>query len=236
MADKKISNLTAIGVNCIATDLFVTEHAAGGAAVKATLTQVTAIEAAARAAQDDVIEASVGLTAAGAYQAPAGSHYLGAATSCRSADGLLDAQVYANATEIAGLSTYVTTKVTIANAEVLSLNVADKTLIAAGGANTVIEVIGAFVYAQPIGATAWADGADILLTYSGETDALFSFDAALIKSAGCAVVKGMVGVLKEMSVNTAIVAKTSVGFTGGGGGSIDVFIAYRIVSLDACAY
>jgi hypothetical protein len=236
MADKKISDLTAIGANCLATDLFVTEHALGGAAVKATLTQVMALEVTARAAQDDVIEASTGLTAGGAYQAPAGSHYLGGATSCRSADGLLDDQVYANATAIAGLSSYITAKVTISNAEVLSLHVAEKTLVATGGANTVIEVLSVFCHSQPIGATAWATGDDILVTYAGETDALFSLDAALIKGAGCFSVKGLVGVQKDMNKNTAVVAKCTVGYTAGGGGTIDVYIAYRIVTLSACAY
>lgn len=234
MADKKISDLTAIGANCLATDLFVVEHAAGGAAVKATLTQVCALEVTARAAQDDTIEASVGLTAAGAYQAPAGSHYLGAATSCRNADSLLDAQVYANATAIAGMSTYVTTKVSISNAEMLSLHAADKTLIAAQGANTVIEVISVFAHSQPIDVD-FADGANIEVKYSGDTDFLFDLDNTLIKTAGCAVIRGMAGSLEELQINTAVVANCDAAYTAGDG-TVDIYIAYRVVTLTACPY
>ena len=234
MADKKISDLTAIGINCVSTDLFVTEHAAGGSAVKATLTQVTAVETAAREAQDDVIEASAGFTAAGAYQAPAGSHYLGASTTVRNALGLLDDEIYALDAVVSGLSTYVTTKVTISNAEMLSLHAANKTLIAAGGANTVIEIVSVFAHSQPIDVD-FADGANIEVKYSGDTDFLFDLDNTLIKTAGCAVIRGIAGTLKELQINTAIVANCDAAYTAGDG-SVDIYIAYRIVTLTACPY
>jgi predicted nucleic acid-binding Zn-ribbon protein len=64
-------------------------------ATKAAAADVTALETLA-----DTHEASIGLTAAGAYQAPAGSNYLAAASSVRDADSKLDAQIKTNADNI----------------------------------------------------------------------------------------------------------------------------------------
>lgn len=82
--------------------------AASDAVNKGQLDSAVAAEAALRSSGDsalqselDATQAGAGLDASGAYTAPVGSNYLGAATSLKNADSLLDTQVKAVADNVA---------------------------------------------------------------------------------------------------------------------------------------
>ena len=75
MANKIIHDLTAVSAVAAADELEV-QKSGETTTKRATLTQLTAVEAAARAAQDDIIEASLGLTTAGALSQLSSSWYL----------------------------------------------------------------------------------------------------------------------------------------------------------------
>ena len=236
---KKISELTAITGAAItgyveANDLFEVEVAAGGDSKKATLTKVLGSEAAARIAQDNVIEASCGLQADGSYVPYVGSNYMGASTDIIDATGLLDAQIKANTDALAGMGMLTSKIVTVSAAEILGINTVDKTLIASQGADTVIEVISCFAHLLA-GATPFANGADVSVTYSGNTAALFNFDKDYILSASCEKFKGVEGAEDDMKTNTAVVLKqlAATAFTAGTG-TLKIYIIYRVVTLVAC--
>lgn len=79
MANKKISELDTLVGNVAATDIVEVQKNGETSSKKATLTQLTAVEVAARVAQDDVIEAGVGLNTNGTYPSLPNSWYLRAA-------------------------------------------------------------------------------------------------------------------------------------------------------------
>ena len=89
MADKQIYELSASGANLLDTAL-VAGGVGTASATKYTGLQVRAVEKAEREAQDNVIEASVGLNANGSYNTISGSNYLDSSTTIRSALLLLD--------------------------------------------------------------------------------------------------------------------------------------------------
>ena len=99
MANKTINQLTA-AASAVAADEIEIQKAGETVTKKVTLTQLTAVEAAARAAQDNVIEAASGLTTAGAFAAMVNSWYLRAAdfvtglTDRNGADTFITANLY----------------------------------------------------------------------------------------------------------------------------------------------
>jgi len=75
MANKTITQLTAVA-SVAAIDEFEVQVSGEIGTKKCTLTQLTQVEATARAAQDDVIEAAVGLNTDGTYKTLSDSWYL----------------------------------------------------------------------------------------------------------------------------------------------------------------
>lgn len=87
MANKIITDLTPSGGNAASTTEFEGQIAGDSVTKKFTLTQVTAVEAAARVAQDDKIEASVGLQSNGDFTSMPNSYNL---TDAKFTTGVVD--------------------------------------------------------------------------------------------------------------------------------------------------
>jgi hypothetical protein len=105
----------------------------GGFIIFGNITDITnAInaEADARSAQDDRIEAAVGLSADGDYQANVGTNYIGTATSMKDADEKLDAQVKANADAISAETTRATNVEDAINADLGDVSTLAETIVA----------------------------------------------------------------------------------------------------------
>jgi len=141
MANKLISQLGALTTgNIEADDLFEVQEADQVITKKVTLTVLTELEAAARAAQDDVIEASVGLSAAGAYVPPVGSNYIDASTDVMDAVEMLDDAIGASGSAI------VVDIIPISAANLNNAGITPYELVAAPGATRYIEVLHMSIY------------------------------------------------------------------------------------------
>lgn len=112
-ADSLLDAQIKTNANAIATNASNISTNATAIATKAAAADVTALQTLA-----DTHETSIGLTAAGAYQPPANSNYLAAATSVRDADSKLDARLKTNSDNISTNTTDIATNATdIATAE-----------------------------------------------------------------------------------------------------------------------
>ena len=150
MANKRIVDLTTQAA-IVDADWLEVQVSTEAVTKKSSVNVVTKVERDARIAQDDVIEAGVGLAAAGTYVTPVGTNYIDTSTDVMSALNLLDDAI--------GDMNVVTLEVSIPNA---NLNIAGATpyeIIPAPGAGKYIEVISAscsFDYTAP--QMAWAIG------------------------------------------------------------------------------
>jgi len=124
-----------------------------------------------------------------------------------------------------------TAKVTVSSAEILALNSVNKTLIAAPGAGKVIEVIGlSFKYNYLTAAYATHTTLNLLYnttsvaTFSGIIDQT-SNKLKLTSGVDLAVVD--TSTLESHALSLSIAS----GVPTGGGGSLDVYITYRIITL-----
>ena len=190
MADKRIRDLTQEAA--VTNGMFIAVDDAGFAeAKKATVEEVTEIERTARIAQDNVIEASVGLNADGTFTPPAGSTYLTAADylaagyteTILNGMRLLDTQVTQNASDIAGILVTVTRVLTVA--EINTLFTAPVVLVdvSAWAATSLVDVMDC-VAKIDWDSVAWNIGAqtlDIGYAGGGATDIL-TFTNAFVQS------------------------------------------------------
>jgi len=134
MADKLINELTLLPSGDVeGADLCEIQEADQNVTKKITVTVLNELEKAERVAQDNVIEASVGLSAAGAYVPPVGSNYLDASTDVMDALDILDGAI--------GSNLVVTEAVNINAANLNNAGVAPFEIIAAPGAGYYIEVV-----------------------------------------------------------------------------------------------
>ncbi len=169
MADKRTKDLTE-ETTVLSTDFTVIDRPGWPESKKVTVANYTALEAAARAAQDNVIEASAGLSTAGAYDTTATSStdtwYLrsadftagttgrGGATgaltpSLKAADRLLDGKLYNTINRVSALeNAYYSTYIDITHANILQLNATPQTIID-------ISALGTFRTTAAIDVVAW---------------------------------------------------------------------------------
>lgn len=136
MADKLISDLTTLASGSIAGSDYV-EVQEDDAAVtkKVTVTVLNELEKAERQAQDNVIEAAVGLDADGTYPGFSGTNYMDSSTDIMDALDLLDNAIGASGSAI------VVDIVTISAASLNNAGVAPYEIVAAPGATAYVEVL-----------------------------------------------------------------------------------------------
>lgn len=236
MANKTINELTAVSSITNADEVEVQKSGEAGTK-KATVAQLTAVEAAARAAQDDVIEASVGLSTAGAYVVLANSWYLRAAeftagmtdrggasgaltASIMNAIRLLDAKLY---NTITGLGIVKTASVSVSTGDVLGCNASPKELLPAisGYVYEIISVICDYDY----NTAPFEAGTDKLEIRYASGDTMFEFPNAMLESVADCIYRGLVtteAIMKEGKVELYCASAPT-----GGGGSMVFHITYR---------
>jgi hypothetical protein len=126
-----------------------------------------------------------------------------------------------------------TAKLTIASADVLTLNSTPLTIVAATGVGTAIEVISANVL-MTYNTTAYATNTNIIIKNSGATDEQFG---AAILNATVNMQKKLQEVTTSTATDTQIIENTSLqvsvrtGNPTAGDSDIAVYITYRIITL-----
>ena len=145
----------------------------------------------------------------------------------------LDTQLGTNTAALAGQDFLITKIEGISFAEIRGLS-GEIQIIAAAGANTIIECVSAFINFEA-GGVVYADGEAPYLAYAGDTTAIFDFDAALFRSASCEVIRGTPSVdCIEIKRNLDVVLKVTTTDYTAGTGTADVYVIYRVISLTAC--
>ena len=222
MADKLIRDLAAGGA-LLGTALLEVDKGSGSS-VKSTVTEVTAIETAARAAQDDIIEASVGLTAAGAYPPFSGSNFLDASTDVIDALGLLD-------TAIAGTNG-ASVQVSISN--IKTVGGTPVQIFAAAGSGVGIEIISASMFINIDSQMTWASAPEFVLYYEtvGKTDPICTFDGSGIEGASNYSQNFKMGTgVRLMNDNQRIMLTTDDATDATlGTAAAEVFVFYRTIT------
>lgn len=238
MANKKISELSAVTSVAASTEMEV-QVSGETTTKKATVTQVTAVETAARVAQDDIIEASVGLSTAGAYVELANAWYLRAAEftagmtdrsgavapltqSVINAIRLLDAKLYAvNAT----IPTWIKTRTLIVpTVSILACNATPYVLIdgIAGYTHEIISIVASNNY----GGVAFEAGTDKLeIKYDGGAT-MFEFPNAFIEATEDTIYRGIPTTNQVLTPEADIVMTCATAPTTGTSGFVFV-ITYR---------
>ena len=227
MANKLISGLGVLATgNIEADDILEVQEEDQVITKKATITVVNSLEAAAREAQDDVIEASVGLSAAGAYVQPAGSNYIDASTDVMDALDMLDDQIGASGSAI------VVAEILVTNANLSIAGATPYEIVAQPGAGEYIEVLDCSVWLDwttPV--FAWAGGSPkLILEYDTGASHFMEWSNAFITGNADDANKGtwtsnvqMIMAKKiQLSFDTAPLNPTS------GGSKVKVWITYII--------
>jgi len=237
MANKTINELTAVA-SVAASDEIEVQKSGETSTKKATLTQLTAVEAAARIAQDNVIEAGVGLNADGTYASLTDSWYLRAAEfaagitdrdgasgalteSIANALRLLDAQMYAMSSSQGFISTKT---IVCSTADILACNATPKVLIQ-GISGRHYEIISAVAYNE-FGTAAFSAGTDKLeIKYFGGS-IIAEFDNAFLEAAADSFYRAI------PTANGAVPAASVVLYCATaptlGDGEITVILTYRV--------
>lgn len=238
MANKKISELTAV-TSVAAADEMEVQKTGETTSKKATVAQVLATEATARAGQDDVIEASVGLTTAGAFAELANAWYLRAAdfvTGMTDRSGavaplpqnvinairLLDAKLYATFLTI---PTWIKTRtVIVPTVSILDCNATPYVLIegVAGYTHEIVSIVASNNY----GGVAFEAGTDNLeIKYDGGAT-MFEFPNAFIEATADTINRGIATANQTLTPEAAIVMTCATAPTAGTSGFVFV-ITYR---------
>ena len=238
MANKRINELTQVASVVATTELEV-QTSGETTTKKATLTQVTAVEKAAREAQDDVIEASVGLSTAGAFAELANAWYLRAAEftagmidrsgavapltqNVINAIRLLDAKLYVTNTII---PTWIkTTTVIVPTVSILACNATPYVLIdgVAGYTHEIISIVASNNY----GGVAFEAGTDKLeIKYDGGAT-MFEFPNAFIEATADTINRGVATANQVLIPEADIVMTCATAPTTGTSGFVFV-ITYR---------
>ena len=235
MANKRINDLT---TEASVTDSMYVEVDEPGFAEskKATIEEITEIERTARQAQDDVIEASVGLNADGSFTPPAASNYLKAADYLAAGYNenilnglrLLDNQVYANALDIG--STLITVERVLTVAEINTLFTVPVVLVntvgwAAGWLPDVIDCVAKITYSAPV----WTTAETLDIGYTGGADIL-TFTNGLVVSGANALQKATPIDNAAMTVaNIEARFPTTNPTAPPGASEITIYLSYRII-------
>lgn len=129
----------------------------------------------------------------------------------------------------------VTTKVTILAADVATLNSVPVALIPAPGAGKAIQVLGVFGR-MTFAAAAYATNTDVLIRPVGATTYMAHNTNLLLTTAGVAIQEFALGDNSvtdnnALVANAALEASIGTGDPTGGGGDLDLYITYTIVTL-----
>lgn len=243
MANKTINELTAV-TSLVAGDELEVQKSGETTTKKATVTQVLAVEATARAAQDDVIEAGVGLNTNGTYPSLTNAWYIRAAefaagvTDRGGATGaltenvmnalrILDAAIYGVATYAYTSDVIKTATVTLSTADILAINAVPKVLLPNLGAGWAYEVISA-IGINTFGTAAFEAGtAKLEIKHTGGA-VIAEFDNAFIE-AGAKLIHRAIPTSNGAMVSGSVVAYCGTAPTPAtGDGSIAITLTYRL--------
>ena len=224
MANKEIHELTAAAVS-LPVAAVIAGVVGVAEAKKYTGAEITALEAIARAAQDDAIILGVGLNADGTYAIPPGTTYLGASTSTLDALDKLDTAI----------GTFVVSGIYkkegfLSNAEVQNLGTFQE-MVAAPGVGKVIDVIDCVLYIQ---VTTQLDvGSQLLYLEFEGGDATLRIHNADVETAASSWFKMNGYLTTAMDENTAVGFRLSADANPIAGNAIIRFKAlYRIADRD----
>lgn len=242
MANKTIAQLSTVAT---VADIDEFEVQVSGETVtkKCTRKQLTQIEETARIAQDDVIEAAVGLNTNGTYKTLPDSWYLRAAdfatgiTDRGGAEGnvvesiegglrLLDSKLYESVAQLSQAIKTIT--VELSNADILSLNAVPKVLIPyqTDYVHEVISIVAAMV-APGVALVAYEAGTDKLaVRYSSGGSTIFEFPNAFIETATKSVYSGLATSSQELGISRNIELYCATPPTTGNG-IMQINITYR---------
>jgi hypothetical protein len=226
MANKLISELTTLGSGSIESGDYV-EVQENDLAVtkKVTVTVLNELEAAARAAQDDVIEAACGLDADGSYPGFSGSNYLDATSDIVDALDALDNAI--------GASDVITEIVSVTSANLNNAGVSPYEIVAAPGATAVIEVIACSIRLAFNAEAVDCGVQKLVLEYDTGASYFMEWSNAFIQGGATAIAKGTWTSNVTMITNK----KLQLTFDGGanptaGDSTLKVFITYKIWDWD----
>lgn len=243
MANKTINQLTAVATVTNADEVEV-QKSGETTTKKATVGQLTTVEATARAAQDDVIEASAGLATNGTYPAMTNSWYLRAAdfvtglvdrvgsaanvtANLWNAIRMLDSKLYEIAGTIGDTEFIRTETVVCSTADILSCNAVPKVLLQ-GISGRRFEILSVFGY-NNFNSAAFEAGTDKLeIKYFGG-DTMFELSNAFLESGSDLAQRAL------PTTNVAIPIASVVLYCGTapttGDGEITIVLTYRIFDV-----
>ncbi len=235
--NKIIASLTAVA-SVDAADEFEVQKSGETVTKKATTTQLTQIEATARAAQDDVIETAVGLTAVGAYPSMEDTWYL------RTVDhqGIIDRSGYVedlpsdimNALRILDYRVYFANSILIAEINLTTAQVkalhTDPVILITGEAGYVIDpikVTGTLDFNTVAYTNVAADS--LKFGFTGGLD-MFTITNAFYTSADDIVARGTLTADEEMlaGANFTVYCDTAI-LTGNS--PVKIVVAYRRIAV-----
>ena len=158
MANRRIIDLTQQAA-IVDADWLEVQVSTEAVTKKSSVNVVTKVERDARIAQDNVIEASVGLTAAGAYDTPVGSNYLDASTDVMDALDILDDAIGSSGSAI------VVAIIPVSAANLNNAGIAPFQLVAAPGATKYIEVLSISIWLNFVSAAVECAAQDLVIQY-----------------------------------------------------------------------
>lgn len=127
-----------------------------------------------------------------------------------------------------------TAKLTIASADVLTLNTTPITIVAAQGAGTVIEVLSAFVSID-FNTTAYATNVGLQVITSGADEPQFTsltaLNASVTSHRKLGVDSTFAATDTQIIENAALQVKVPTGNPTAGNSGITVYVTYRIITL-----
>ena len=223
MPNKLISELTLVGTVTGKDYLEVERASALGETKKALVETVTAEEAAIRALADDTIEASVGLSALGAYVPPVASNYLDASTDVMDALDRLDDAIGTSGSAI------VVSSIPVSAANLNNAGIAPFSLIAAPGATKYIELIAISIWMDYNGVKVECGSQDLIIQYDTGASHFAEWSNAWIEGTADAAAKATWTSNVTMMLNK----KVELTFSGGvnptaGDTTLQVWLTYIV--------
>ena len=248
MANKLISELTAVA-SVVAADEVEVQKSGETTTKKATVTQLLAPEATARAAQDDVIEASCGLETNGTLAALSDSWYLRAAdlttgyvdragshasvtNNVANLIKMLDAEIHGVSQQLTGISSLVSEAITVEAVEILALNTVPKVLISCP-TDSIIEVLSVSARLND-GGTPFSAGSDVLSVRYASNQTLFEFPNAFIESASSICYRGVATANQVLAEDEDVVLYCAANPTLGNG-TMTVWVTYIVHDIPQIA-
>lgn len=134
----------------------------------------------------------------------------------------------------ASLAQLVTVKVTISSAEILALNATPKTLVAAQGASTIIDLVSCQMFLD-YNSIAYATNTSLWLSYNASGGDLHTTAVSIASTTADYYVKfdlnAQTAYNSAVRVNTPLVAYVSGGNPTAGNSVIYMYLTYRVITL-----